>query len=179
MQSLVFSSALIAGYGTLTHAEEAKPDSWGSVRFLVGTWNGTTVGKPGNGTVSRNYEFVLSSKFLHERNVSTYPPQEANKTGEVHEHWSFFSYDKKRKTIIFRQFHQESFVVKYVLNSALSTPSQLVFESEDFENLGSGWKARETYEIQSNDEFTETFELAPPDKPFETYSQNHFKRVQR
>lgn len=38
-------------------------------------------------------------------------------------------------------------------------------------------KARETYEMISNNEFTETFELAPPGKAFVVYSRNHFKRA--
>jgi hypothetical protein len=47
----------------------------------------------------RTYEFVLGSRFVHERNVSTYPPQEKNKSGEVHEHWSFLSYDRARQAL--------------------------------------------------------------------------------
>lgn len=53
----------------------------------------------------------------------------------------------------------------------------LVFESEAFENFSNSWKARESYEFLSNDEFIETFELAAPGKAFQVYSRNHFKRV--
>ena len=38
-------------------------------------------------------------------NLSTCPPQEANKAGEVHERWSFFSYDRSRKAQVLRQCH--------------------------------------------------------------------------
>jgi hypothetical protein len=58
-----------------TSADDAKPDPWAPVRFLIGRWEGTTQGEPGNGAVVRTYEFVLGSRFVHERNVSTYPPQ--------------------------------------------------------------------------------------------------------
>ena len=61
-------------------------------------------------TVRRRYAFVLGDRFLHETNVSTYPPQPANKAGEVHEHWSFFSYDRSRKALVLRQFHQPQHV---------------------------------------------------------------------
>ncbi len=54
----------------------------------------TPEGEPGKGSVKRSYRFVLGEKFLHERNVSTYPPQPKNEKGEVHEHWSFFSHDR-------------------------------------------------------------------------------------
>jgi hypothetical protein len=159
--------------------QEPAPDPWAPVRFLVGEWRGTTTGNPGEGTVARKYEFVLGGRYLHERNTSTYPVQEKNKKGEVHEHWSFLSHDRQRKTIVFRQFHIEGFVNQYVYAADKSTPTRLVFESESFENLNSKWRARETYEILGPDEFVETFELAPPDKPFELYSTNRLVRAAR
>ena len=167
---------LLIGLANQAQAPEMKPDPWAPIRFMVGEWQGTSSGEPGIGSVARHYEFILKGRFLHERNTSTYPPQEKNKAGEVHEHWSFFSYDKKRKTLVFRQLHQESFVLTYSLNSTLSSPTKLVFESEQLENINSSWKARETYEILSDNEFTEVFEVAQTDKPFEVYSRNHFKR---
>ena len=52
---------------------------------------------------------MLGDRFLHERNVSTYPPQPANPKGERHEHESYFSYDRDRGRIVLRQFHTEGF----------------------------------------------------------------------
>jgi len=159
-------------------AEDKKPDPWQPVRFLIGTWQGTVSGESGSGTVTRSYGFVLNNKFIHEENTSTYPPQEKNKTGEVHHHLGFISYDRKRKTLMLRHFHEESFVNLYALNQSASKSGLLVFESETFENFDNSWKAKETYEIRSDNEFVETFELAPPGKPFEVYSRNHFRRAQ-
>jgi hypothetical protein len=158
-------------------AQEPKPDPWAPVRFMEGAWKGTTEGKPGTGTVERKYEFVLKDRFLHERNTSTYPPQERNKKGEVHDHWSFLSYDRGRKLLVLRQFHVEGFVNQYVLQPDESGPGKLVFVSEAFENLSNKWRARETYHVLGPDEFTETFELAMEGKPFEVYSKNHFRRA--
>jgi len=76
-----------------------------------------------------------------------------------------------------RQFHVEGFANLYALNRSASTPKHLLFESEYFENFNNSWKAKETYDIISPDEFIETFELAPPGKPFEVYSRNHLKRA--
>ena len=160
-------------------ADTAKPDPWQPVRFLVGQWQGTTQGEPGQGTVERSYEFVLGDRFIHERNTSTYPPQGQNQKGEVHQHWSFLSYDRIGKTLVLRQFHTEGFVNQYRHASAESSATRLVFSSESFENLDSKWRAREIYEVIGPDEFTETFQLAEPGKDFQTYSTNRFKRVAR
>ena len=68
---------------------------------------------------------------------------------------------------------------RYTLSQQLSKPGMLVFESEQFENFDNNWRAKETYEIVSTDEFIEVFELAPVGKPFAVYSRNHFKRVKK
>jgi hypothetical protein len=164
---------------TFAFGQEPRPDPWAPVRFMAGTWQGTASGQAGDGTVTRSYEFVLNNRFLHERNVSTYPPQERNAKGEVHEHWSFISYDRGRKTLVLRQFHVEGFVNQFALSAEQSAPDKLVFMSEGFENFSNKWRARETYQIVGPEEFTETFELAAPEKPFEVYSRNHFKRMRR
>jgi hypothetical protein len=172
----VFSLLLAVAFCS-SSAQEPPADHWAPLRFLLGSWQGSASGQAGEGTVSRQYEFVMRQRFIRELNVSTYPPQERNPKGEVHEHQGFFSYDKARKSIVLRQFHVEGFVNQYVL-STHSTADRIIFESEHFENFSNQWRARETYDVMGPDEFTETFELSAPGKPFEVYSRNHFRRVQ-
>jgi hypothetical protein len=162
---------------TPTLAAASAADPWAQVRFLEGEWTGVAEGEPGVGAVHRSYQFILGYRFLHERNVSAYSPKQPNTPGEVHEHWSVISFDKKRKRLVLRQFHQEGFVNQYVLVAEQSTPRRLVFESEALENLDPRWRARETYDVGSADEFTETFELAEPGKDFQLYSKNSFRRA--
>lgn len=158
-------------------ADAPKPDPWQPVRFLLGQWEGTSGGQPGEGRVQRTYEFALANRYIHERNTSIYPPQEKNKKGETHEHWSMLSYDRARKLLVLRQFHSEGFVNQYVIRPEISTDKKVVFESERFENLSGEWRARESYETVGGDEFIETFEIAEPGKDFEIYSQAKLKRV--
>jgi hypothetical protein len=171
--AILLCTALLAG---ATRAGEQEADQWLPLRRLIGEWTGTASGNAGDGTVTRKYVLVMNDRFVHETNVSRYPPQEKNKSGEVHEHWGIFSFDKTRKLIVLRQFHVEGFVNTFRQAVPTESPASLVFESEAFENFSNSWKARESYEFVSNDEFIETFELAPPGKPFQLYSRNHFKR---
>ena len=62
---------------------QSPPSPWAPIQFLVGQWEGASEGQPGKGTVRRTYDFVLGDKFLHERNVSSYPPQPKNEKGEM------------------------------------------------------------------------------------------------
>ena len=159
-------------------SDEPKPtDRLSEVRFLVGRWNGTSDGQAGRGSVSRVYEPILNGRYIHERNRSDYPAQPANPKGEVHEHWSFLSYDKIRQTVVLRQFHVEGFVNTYRLLPRSGADKRLVFESDQIENLPGDWKARETYEQISQNEFTETFELAAPGKALEVYGKARLSRV--
>jgi hypothetical protein len=175
----LFCALLACAAFAASAQDAARADPWQPVRFMLGRWEGTVQGEAGNGTVTRSYEFVLGGKFIEERNVSTYPAQAKNRKGEVHEHRSFFSYDRKRQVLMLRQFHQEGFVNLFSFRAGESTGTLVVFESEGFENFDNSWKARETYEIYSSDEFVETFELAQPGKPFEIYSRTRFTRVGR
>jgi len=119
---------------------------------------------------------VLGSRFIRVRNRSTYPPQAGNPKGEVHEDEGFFSYDRARKRIVFRQFHVESFVITY-LDDVNGKAGMVSFTSEAIENLPAGYRTRETYTMTGSDELEELFEIAEPGKAFALYSRTRLKRV--
>jgi hypothetical protein len=124
-------------------------------------------GQPGKGTPRRECRLVLADRFIEVRNASTYPPQDANPKGEVHEDRGFISYESARKLFVFRQFHVEGFVNTYV---APRDGRPIVFTSEGIENIPAGWRARETHRLDG-DEFVEVFELAGPGEDFVVYSE--------
>lgn len=168
---LLLVPAMVAG------AQPAPPtDPFERIAFMLGRWEGTAEGQPGVGTVQRNYARVLSSRFVHSESKVTYPAQEKNPKGEVHEDQGWFSFDRARKRLVLRQFHIEGFVNQYV--EEVGPPSgSLVFISEAIENIPAGWRARETYIVRGPDAFEEVFELAEAGKELEVYSRILLKRV--
>jgi len=160
----------------VAQAPPSPADRWAPVRFLLGSWEGTSTGHSGTASVQREYRFVLRDQFIEERSTSTYLPQEKNPKGEVHEHVSYISHDRARKHLVLRQFHVERFVIQYA-READSSGGTLVFVSEAMENTPAGWRARESYIIHGPDEFEEVFELAQAGKPFEVYSRTRLKRI--
>jgi hypothetical protein len=162
---------------SVSSQERTPPaDRWAPIRFLIGSWEGTSQGQPGRGTVRRQYRLVLRDQFIEVQNTSTYPPNDKNPKGEVHEDRGFISFDRGRKRFIFRQFHVEGFVNQYVQDEA-GTDGTLSFTSEAIENIPPGWRARETYVLHGPDDVEEIFELARDGKAFEVYSRSRLKRV--
>jgi hypothetical protein len=169
-------AVLLAALGmTTAPLQPAAEDPLAPLDRLIGRWQGTTDGRPGKGTVEREYTRILSGRYVQENGLNVYPPQEKNPKGERHEEMGIFSFDRARKRIVFRQFHVERFVTQYVQEpSAAGEP--LVFVTEAIENIPAGWRARETYTFINADEFEEVFELAESGKPFEVYSRSRLKR---
>lgn len=151
---------------------------WLPLKTLIGTWEGTGGGQPGMGRYERSYSFVLNKKYIEVRNRSEYPPTEKNPDGERHEDLGYISFDRLRHTFVLRQFHIEGFVNQYFLDSVSADGKTMFFLSEALENSPRGWRASETYHFHSDTEFTETFQLAAPGQPFETYTRATLKRKQ-
>jgi hypothetical protein len=178
-QKRVGALALVMAFALATSAGAQQPppvDPFAPLAPMIGRWAGTSEGQPGNGTVERDYERVLGSRFIRVRNRSTYSPQEKNPKGETHEDEGFFSFDRSRRQLVFRQFHTEGFVNTYAqeVDAKAATVSML---SEAIENIPLGYRARETYVFHGPDEIEEVFELAEPGKPFEVYSRTRLKRL--
>jgi len=163
----------------LSPAQLTKQDSlWLPFQSFIGKWTGVSEGQSGNGKYERSDVVVLNRKFIEVRNKSINPPSMDNPAGEAHEDHGFISNDKNRKTFVLRQFHIEGFVNQYRVESISPDRKNMVLISEAIENIPSGWRAKETYKIISNKEFSETFELAEPGRDFEVYSKAILKRVQ-
>jgi hypothetical protein len=166
----------VAGLGQTSpspHQSTAKADRWESWRPLVGIWEGESQGKPGKGSVMLEVSFVLNNRFLKLATTADYRDEKGG--SEHHEDFGFVSFDRGRSKFVFRQFHAEGFVNHYTLTSEPKADLKIELTSESCENTPTGWKARETYRI-SGDALHHTFDLAPPDRPFERYITATLKR---
>lgn len=171
--TLVAGSAFV---GAESPSPTSKPDPWNPLRRFLGEWVGDSQGEPGAGKAERAYAFTLNDRFIRVANKVTYLPQEKNPKGEIHEDLGFISYDRAAKKFVLRQFHVEGFVAHYILESISDDGRTIVFLSTAIENIGAGWRGRETYRFINDNEFIETFALAGPGKEFATYSEIHFRR---
>ena len=156
--------------------EPTRPDTFSPFKFFIGTWKGTGQGRSGISQLEREYQYILNGKYIQINHKSIYAPQTMNRKGEIHEDIGLLSYDRNRKQFVLRQFHVEGFVNQYKTETVSPDGKLVVFMSEALENIPAGWRAKETYRILNENEFTETFELAEPGKDFTVYSENRFTR---
>jgi hypothetical protein len=154
---------------------EKKQDIWEPMKFLVGHWEGKGEGKSGISKVNHDFGFIMDGEYLQMRTKASFEPQEKNPKGENHEDLGFFSYDRTRKKIVFRQFHIEGFINQYVLEDT-SGEGELVFTSEQIENAPPGLKAKLSFKRLNADGLEVSFELAFPGREFDCYSLNILKR---
>lgn len=158
-------------------AVPSPADPWELLRVFEGKWAGLATGKPGKGVSHREYRFELAGRFLLGRNKSEYEPKSSSDKPEIHEDVSWFSYDRSLKKIVLRQFHIEGFVNEYTSDWTKRDGKQLEFITTRIENIAPGWRAKEAYQVVSQDEMVEIFSLAAPGKEFEVYTTTRLKRV--
>lgn len=157
-------------------AQLSRKDSlWLPLSALIGEWKGSGTGVDGSGEYKRTYSQVLNKNYIEVRNKTVYAPNEKAKNGYTHEDIGFISYDKTRKTFIFRQFHGEGFVNEYRLDSISDDKKRLVFVSESIENIPAGWRAKEVLIIDGK-KLTELFYLAEPGKDYEEYTKAYLEK---
>jgi hypothetical protein len=149
---------------------------WAPMRYFIGSWVGEGEGQMGVGVYERNYQWALNGNFIQIRNKAAYAPQEKSPQGEIHEDIGYINYNSVEKKFMLRQFHVEGYVNEYKLDILSADRKTYIFISFEIENIPPGWRARETYRIIDENQYIETFELAPPGKDFEIYSKATMKR---
>jgi hypothetical protein len=170
-RSWILSIALMIAINAVSQS-----DPWAVLRVFEGKWEGSTTGKPGKGSTSREYRFELDGRFLTQRDKSVYQPEDPAKKPVVHEDFGVFSYDTNLKKVVWRQFHSEGLVNEYTSDSVSTDGKSIEFVTTRIENLP-GFRAKKLYRILSADNIEETFSLAPPGKDFDVYTVAHLKRV--
>jgi len=172
-QRLLFLAALII---IMISAHAQQPLS----RFenLIGRWEGTGTGF-GNSTsvVTAEYIWILNKQFLEVKHHAEFEPTDQNAEGEVHDDLGIISFNKERNVVVFRQYHNEGYFNEYVLNDSLSSPTQLIFESERIENFVPGGRAQFTINVQGTDKIQTVFDVGFPGREMACFGTNELKKV--
>ena len=166
----------IIAMAAFAQAPAPEPTDWGPLAHLPGSWEGKETGSVGEGIGERSCELVIGSHFLFCKNTSTFPPQENNPEGDVHEDWTMINYDSTRGRMVARKFNIETYVNEFEADPARSGGNKVVFVSERSDNAPEGTHLTLTYEFDGPDEFTEIFVVDFPGPGENVVITNHWTR---
>ncbi len=149
------------------------------INFILGEWSGTGSGF-GNekSTIQSSFQLVMDGKYIEVKNESKFDPTTNKPEGEHHIDKGFISFDKSRKVIVFRQFNNEGYINRYVLNESASGDSELVFETEEIENFVPGGKARWTIKKISDTQIQTIFDVSFPNNEYTCFGTNDLVKRQ-
>lgn len=131
------------------------------ISFIIGDWTGSGSGF-GNETsnIESSFQFTMDGKYIEVKNESKFAPTDKNPKGEHHIDKGFISFDKSRNAIVFRQFNNEGYFNRYVLNDSISDENILVFETEYIENFVPNGKAKWTIKKLNENEIETVFDVS-------------------
>jgi len=144
-------------------------DRWAPFRPPMGHWKGVGHGPTGESVQETEWNLVLNGTFLQCKSSS-------KARGDHHQDIGLISYDQSRKKYVYRAFHSEGFVNRYLVELS-SDRRKIVFTSEAIENGPQGLKAMEVIEFK-NGKLETTLKLASGVGPYEVCASRKLARVE-
>lgn len=115
-----------------------------------------------------DWKLVLNGTFLQCKTSS-------KARGDHHQEIGLISYDASRKKYVYRAFHSEGFVNRYVAELS-SGGRKIIFTSEAIENGPKGLKAMEIIELKDG-QLETTLKLASGVGPYKVCASSKLERV--
>jgi hypothetical protein len=147
---------------------------WARWQFLVGSWEGTGSGEPGEGAGTFSFAYELDGKILVRRSRVDYPPKPGEKTGLTHQDLVIVYPSSEGSSFRAIYFDTEGHVINYLVTFPEKQPA-VVFESDPSQP---GPRYRLTYDADAKGILAVTFSIAPPGGPFKVYVAGTSRRKQ-
>ena len=153
----------------LASAACAGPPSWDAFQFLVGEWEGTGTGKPGEGAGGFAFSLDLERHVLVRRNHAEYPAQGGRPAAH---HEDLMVVDQRPGGPHATYWDNEGHAIDYAVTAAAD---RWIFVSPA---VSGAPRFRLTYTRADADHLQLRFEIAPPGKPdvFSTYIEAGARR---
>ena len=172
-RNIVLLLCLLTFSGVLS----AQENPLEGLNFLIGDWRGTGTGYgDAKSKVEVSFYYIMQGKFIEMDAESRFAPKGKNDKGQFHQEKGFFSYDKDRKQVVFRQLSNDGYVNLYYLNDTISTSHTLVFDSERTENFVPDGKARWIIQKVGKQHLNTSFNVAFPGQEFVSFGMQELNK---
>jgi len=147
--------------GIYTIPLPAKPD-FSALEWLVGEWTGKTTGRGAQGEIQFAAAYDLEKRFLILREQVRFPATAAAPASS--ESWlGILSGSRSLAGFVLRTFSSTGFMARYRVTVE---GAEIRFYPEGGEEVPPGWLFRRVLVRVGDAEFTQTVQVAPPNKPF-------------
>src|SRR5712692_472398 len=152
----------------------AKPD-FSALEWLIGNWNGYTTSRGAQGEIHLSVEFTLDRRFIVFREELTLAA--SGTAPAAKEAWmGILSGGSSGATFVLRLFSSTGFVTR--CRVSLDGP-EVHFDPDGGDQPPPGWLFRRNLLRSDENEFTETVQVAPPQRSFFDYYTAKLTRVPR
>lgn len=148
-----------------------QPD-FSALDWLIGDWIGKTTGRGPQGEVRLSVAYALEKRFIIFREEVSLPPTKTAPASR--ESWmGILSAHRSDTGFVLRTFSSTGFITRHRVTAE---GAEIHFNPEGGEQPPPGWLSRRVVQRLGPAEFSETVQLAPPDKPFFDYYTAKFTR---
>ncbi|HEV2178500.1 MAG TPA: hypothetical protein VGW33_15045 [Terriglobia bacterium] len=149
-----------------------KPD-FSALDWLAGDWAGQTTGKGSTGDVHISVAYALDRRYMVFNEWIALP---ATKTAPAtREAWmGILASGRAGSGLVFHSYSSTGFVLRYRVQASTN---EIDFFPEGGDPAPAGWLFRRTLARVADGTFTETVQVAPPNRPFFDYYTARLTRV--
>ncbi len=149
-----------------------KPD-FSVLDWLVGEWTGKTAQVGAQGEIRFSVAYALEKRFMIlQEEMSLAPTKTAPASRES---WmGILSADRSSTGFVLRTFSSTGFISRYRVTVE---GSEIRFNPEGGEQPPPGWLFRRVMQRLGHREFSQSVQVAPPNKPFFNYYTAQFTRM--
>ncbi len=178
----VFLALLIAVTGPGSPAKDKPPATYAiplppkpnftPFEWLSGEWVGKTTGRGPQGEIHLSVALALDKRFMIFREESTLAASPS--APPVHESWMGILSGGANGSFLLDTYSSTGFVTRY---GVTAEGTEIRLNSQGGPLPPAGWLFRRIIDQAGEAEFTETVQLAPPNRPFFDYYTARFARA--
>jgi hypothetical protein len=169
----ILTSFLFGVLLSIQSSAQTQKDPWTPLQFLIGSWLGTGLGKPGEAVQgTATFSFDLNKSVIVRKTKVEIASKPGETTSQVHEDLMIIHPQPGDPKFGAEFFDNEGHVIRYTIDTP--KPGVAIFESKAAEKAP---RFQLVYASTDEDKLTTDFLIAPPGGDFTSYIKGTAQRI--